>query len=433
MSTTGVAAPARFSPDQYQRGGGAPMATWDQLAVQLPAVAATMRSYLDQLACVLRSGSVNGADQALRCFATYLLTHTPAVTCVADIDRPCIEGYKPWLAARPGRHGAPLGLATTASRLGTLRMFFTRIDEWGWDDAPPRVPMFSGDLPRQDRPLPKALDDPTAARLLRAAQAQPRILLRVTVEVLLRTGLRVSEYTALPADAIVHIGAGPWLHVPVGKLGSDRYLPLHPHLVTLIEDYRSVHVDPTNPLLLPRENGRGLDRHTVTRMLNKAGAAAGLPHIHPHQLRHTLATQAINRGMSLEAIAAMLGHSSLDMTLRYARIANRTVAEEYFAVTDQVDALYGQPARLPADALGPNMARLRREHHRHLGNGYCTRPPELDCAFESICETCTFFQTSIEFRPTLHAQHDDAHAKGQTHRAQLFTQLLNNLENGEAS
>ena len=35
------------------------------------------------------------------------------------------------------------------------------------------------------------------------------------------------------------------------------------------------------------------------------------------------------------------------------------------------------------------MNRLRREHHRLLGNGYCTRPPQLDCAFESICETCT--------------------------------------------
>ncbi|MFD0580166.1 tyrosine-type recombinase/integrase [Dactylosporangium darangshiense] len=48
--------------------------------------------------------------------------------------------------------------------------------------------------------------------------------------------------------------------------------------------------------MLPREDGRALDRRTVTRLINKAGAAAGLPHIHPHQLRHTLATQAINRG-----------------------------------------------------------------------------------------------------------------------------------------
>ena len=84
---------------------------------------------------------------------------------------------------------------------------------------------------------------------------------------------------------------------------------------------------------------------------------------------------------------------------------------------DLVVTLYGQAPALPADAIGPKMARLRREHHRLLGNGYCTRPPELDCAFESICETCAFFQTSIEFRPTLQAQHDDAHAKGQTHRA----------------
>jgi len=148
---------------------------------------------------------------------------------------------------------------------------------------------------------------------------------RVTVETLLRTGLRVSEYTSLQADAVVQIGAGPWLHVPVGKLREDRYLPLHPHLVALIDDYRAAHVDPANPLLLPRENGKPADRHAVTRYINKAGAAAGLPHIHPHQLRHTLAT-SFNRGMSLEAIAAMPGHRSLDMTLRYAKIASSTGA-----------------------------------------------------------------------------------------------------------
>ena len=178
--------------------------------------------------------------------------------------------------------------------------------------------MFPGDLPRQDHPLPRALDDASAAKLLRAAQADRRMLVRLTVEMLLRTGLRVSEYTGLRADAVVLIGAGPWLHVPVGKLHEDRYLPLHPQLVALIDEYRARYVPAGHPLLLPRENGRPLDRHTVTRMINRAGAAAGLPHIHPHQLRHTLATQAINRGMSLEAIAALLGHRSLDMTLRYA-------------------------------------------------------------------------------------------------------------------
>ena len=116
------------------------------------------------------------------------------------------------------------------------------------------------------------------------------------------------------------------------------------------------------------------------------------------------------------------------MTLRYAKIASRTVADEYFAVTGKVEALYGQPAALPGDAIGPKMARLRREHHRMLGNGYCTRPAELDCAFESICETCTFFQTSIEFRPTLQAQHDHATTHNQDHRQQLFASLLARLD-----
>jgi len=405
--------------------------TWEQLSDR-PEIVATMRRYLEQIACVLRPGSVTGSDLALRSFAAFLRETAPEVTGVDQITRRHVEDYKPWLAKRPGQNKARLTTATLAHRLGTLRMFFVRIDEWGWEQAPARVPMFPGDLPRQDHPLPKALDDAAAAQLLRAAQAQSRLLVRVTIEVLLRTGLRVSEFTALPADAVVQIGVAPWLHVPVGKLREDRYLPLHPHVVTLIADYRNQHVPTGHPLLVPRENGRALDRHTVTRFINKAGAVAGLPHIHPHQLRHTLATQAINRGMSLEAIAAMLGHRSMDMTLRYAKIANRTVADEYFAVTDQVDALYAQAGALPADAIGPKMARLRREHHRLLGNGHCIRPEEMDCAFEAICENCSFFQTSIEFRPTLQAQHDDATAKQQTHRAELFAGLLDRV-NRDAS
>jgi site-specific recombinase XerD len=413
--------------------GMAALPSWQQLEPVVPQVVDTMRRYLEQIGCVLRPGSVVNADIALRSFAGFMVETAPEVVSTVQVTRRHIENYKPWLAKRPGQNRPRVTTATIAARLGTLRMFFVRIDEWGWDEAPARVPMFPGDLPRQDHPLPKALDDAAAAKLLRAAQAQPRLLVRATVEVLLRTGLRVGEFTALPADAVVQIGAAPWLHVPVGKLREDRYLPLHPQLVQLIDDYRTRHVPPEHPLLLPRENGRGADRHSVTRILNNVAAAAGLPHIHPHQLRHTLATQAINRGMSLEAIAAMLGHRSMDMTLRYAKIANRTVADEYFAVTDQVDALYAQARQLPADAIGPKMARLRREHHRLLGNGYCTRPQELDCAFEAICENCSFFQTSIEFRPTLQAQHDDAEAKGQHHRAAVFDQLLTNLKETEAS
>jgi site-specific recombinase XerD len=53
-----------------------------------------------------------------------------------------------------------------------------------------------------------------------------------------------------------------------------------------------------------------IDRRTVHRIVARIGATAGIDDMHPHRLRHTLATQAINRGMRLEAIAALLGHRS---------------------------------------------------------------------------------------------------------------------------
>ena len=251
----------------------APLPTWDDLAAR-PELVATMRRYLDQIGCVLRPTSVVNTDQALRSFAAFLLQYAPEVTSTAHVTRRHIEDFKPWLAKRPGRTTSQMTPATMVHRLGTLRMFFVRIQEWDWPEAPVRVPIFLGDLPRQDHPLPKALDDASGAKLLRAAQDDRRMLVRVTIEVLLRTGLRVSEYTGLPADAVVQIGAAPWLHVPVGKLGEDRYLPLHPHLVTLIDEYRAAFVDTANPLLLPNERGGPMDRHSVTRMINRAGRAA---------------------------------------------------------------------------------------------------------------------------------------------------------------
>ena len=205
--------------------------TWEQLGATHPGLVATMGRYLQQVACVLRPGSVNGADLALRSFTAFLVETSPALLSTADLTRRHVEEYKPWLARRPGQNKARLTAATLAHRLGTLRMFFIRIDEWGWEEAPARIPMFPGDLPRQDHPLPKALDDAAAAKLLRAAQNDKRLLVRVAVEVLLRTGLRVSEFTGLRADAVVQIGAGPCLHDPVGKVREDRYLALRPQLV----------------------------------------------------------------------------------------------------------------------------------------------------------------------------------------------------------
>jgi integrase/recombinase XerD len=221
----------------------------------------------------------------------------------------------------------------------------------------------------------------------------------------------------------VHVWS-PWLRVPVGKLHNDRYVPLHPQLAELPDAHHDDRDDDIDRLIV--FNGRRLDRHIVARMLRRVAKAAGIGHVHPHHPHHTLATQVINRGMSLEAIAAMLGHKTLRMTLVYARVADQTVAEAHDRVSDQVDALYAKPTGLRTNGAGSaSMARLGAEYdQRLLGNGHCERPAALDCQFESICESCAHFSTNHTFNPVLRAQRNHAAERDQHARVVLFQMLL---------
>ncbi len=71
----------------------------------------------------------------------------------------------------------------------------------------------------------------------------------------------------------------------------------------------------------------------------------------------------------------------------------------------------------------------KREHSRRLlGNGYCSRPEQLGCRYETICESCSFFAPTIAFRDTLQNQHDDAHAHGESHRQEIYANILKRLD-----
>ena len=179
------------------------------------------------------------------------------------------------------------------------------------------MPIYPGDLPNVDDALPKFLDDPTAAKFMAALATDPNPRRRLMVELLARTGMRSGELSGLADDAMVLIGDTHWLRIPVGKLHNDRYVPLLPHLAELITNYRLTRT-PTSGRLVERNDGAPFERRAIQRYVAAVAKLAGVGHVYPHQLRHTLATQAINRGMSIEAIAALLGHRSMRMTLVYA-------------------------------------------------------------------------------------------------------------------
>jgi site-specific recombinase XerD len=405
---------------------------WAELSGRAPQLAATMRRYLVQLTTFLAPRSVEVADTTLRQLARWLTAAT-GITVVADIERRHVEDYKVWLAAQPGKDGHTMAKNTQRHRLRMIRIFLERLIEWDWPDAPGRNPILHGDIPPRTDPLPKFLTDQQAALFMAAARVHHLPRYRLVAEVLARTGLRAGELCDLAADAVTLIGDAYWLRVPVGKLRNDRFIPLHADVVDLFADWTATNAEYIRASRrLMADHHDPMDRRTVHRIVARIGRTAGIIDMHPHRLRHTLATQAINRGMRLEAIAALLGHRSLEMTLVYARIADRVVADEYALVCAQIDALYNTaatPGALPAEIETAAMAKLRTESHaRMLGNGMCTRPAELDCRMETVCETCAYFKTGPQFVPVLLRQRDHAKTHGQHQRETLYNDLIETVE-----
>ena len=161
--------------------------------------------------------------------------------------------------------------------------------------------MFSSDRPIKDKPLPRFLDDAATVKFMAAARSLEDPFGRLAIEVLARTGMRKGELLGLTTDAVVQIGSAYWLRVPLGKLHNDRYIPLHPQLKTMIDEWLAGRPDWQDSPLLFTDRGRPIPATRVDHAVHSAATAAGIGHVHPHQLRHTLATQAKVGGIAVDA------------------------------------------------------------------------------------------------------------------------------------
>ena len=108
------------------------------------------------------------------------------------------------------------------------------------------------------------------------------------------------------------------------------------------------------------------------------------------------------------------------MTLVYARISNDSVAEQYFRATQAVEVTSGAPLRRGGSPAGP-------ESPSTVANGHCTRPAQLDCSYQTICEGCGFFETGPEFIPILRRQKDSAVEQADFERSHIFQELIDGL------
>jgi site-specific recombinase XerD len=389
--------------------------------------------YITVRSAVSRPSTVDCLINDLLPFAEYLTAHASEIRHLRHLRRHHIEAYLIWNRHRPwrGRHagaGRTVSTAVAQAAVLTLRNMLDDITDWGWEDVPTRRLVFRADIPKLDQPLPRALAPDIDTALMAAVDALDDPFARVAVTVLRHTGLRIGELLDLELGSVHDYGpAGSWLKVPLGKLATERMVPLDATALAALDQWTGQR-GPSRALPHPRtgtvtdflftNHGRRLGPTRIRNGLISASTVAGLRGadgsdlvVTPHQLRHTWATELANAGMSLQALMALLGHATAQMTVRYATLASPTLRVAY---DDAVGKMRRQLTLTPVGRpiVPDKVAWLNSEMIKtRVAHGYCSRHESAGaCSYANICENCANFTTGPEFTDALAEQLDDIQA-----------------------
>ena len=175
--------------------------------------------------------------------------------------------------------------------------------------------------PKQHSPLPTVLSLSEVAAILEALQ---RPVYRAIAMVLYGTGLRIDEALSLEVGDID--GARGVLRVRHGKGDRARDARLSPRLLQYLRDYWDMERPPRPYLFASRRTGRPPTQESVRHAFAQAQEQAGITkRVTPHVLRHSYATHLLEAGTDIRVIQALLGHRSLQTTMRYTRVSTALV------------------------------------------------------------------------------------------------------------
>ena len=136
---------------------------------------------------------------------------------------------------------------------------------------------------------------------------------KALVEFLLSTGCRVSEVAGLKVED-VNFRDGEC--VVCGKGNKERTVYINNKAMYYLERYLPDKMDASRPLFL-NGWGKSMAKGNIEQLMRDIGKRAGVSKVHPHRFRRTMATNAMKRGMPVQYIQVILGHSKLDTTMIY--------------------------------------------------------------------------------------------------------------------
>jgi len=196
---------------------------------------------------------------------------------------------------------------------------------------------------KEPQKIPHIMSAEEVKRLLAmAGNLQVRTLLSIGYG----SGLRVGEVVKLK---VKHIDRSlRIIRVEQAKGKKDRHVMLSPDTLALLDAWwpeRSTRHDHGVPsqerwLFPGRGKGRHLTPRQVTRLFQQTLEAAGIKKtLTLHTLRHSFATHLFDRGVDIRTIQALLGHSKLETTARYTRVATGLITAVESPL-DQLDIPY---------------------------------------------------------------------------------------------
>jgi integrase/recombinase XerC len=225
---------------------------------------------------------------------------------------------------------------TLKRRIATLKHFYQFYIDSGVLNLNPFALIHS---PKISKPLPKTINEPQIQQLLNQSFDQASILMMrdlALVELMYGSGLRASEVVGLTMQ---DLNLSQRMLRVLGKGNKQRLVPITKPCQQSI----SLYLKDVRPVLMQHLATDQLSVHLFLNHLGKPLTVRGLEyilaqlarrsgvdlHIHPHQLRHTFATQLLDNGADLRTIQELLGHATINTTQIYTHVSREALQKEY--------------------------------------------------------------------------------------------------------
>ena len=199
--------------------------------------------------------------------------------------------------------------------------FFTWLNAKGYI---PKNPTAGLEPIKTEKKIKQAFSDEDLEKLRRTCEEERDLAL---IEFLYSTGVRVSELIALNRQDINFYEKSV---VVFGKGSKERETYLNASSCLHLKAYLDNRTDSNEALFVSaRAPHTRLTVAGVEKMLRRIGKDAGVAKVHPHRFRRTMATNVLKKGMPLEEVKELLGHTKLDTTMIYCTVSRENVRHSH--------------------------------------------------------------------------------------------------------